>query len=55
VGEALASGQTTVARETLTGFTNELDAQRGAEPGKHVSDEAYALLALNASYILSRL
>lgn len=55
VEEALASGQTTVARETLTGFANELDAQHGAEPGKHVTDEAYALLAVNASYILSRL
>ena len=53
--EALASGQTTVARETLTAFVNEVDAQHGPEPGKHVSDAAHALLAANAVYILSRL
>lgn len=53
--EALASGQTADVRETLTAFVAELDAQHGAEPGKHVNDGAHALLAANAAYILSRL
>lgn len=53
--EILASGQTADVRETLRAFVDELDAQHGAEPGKHVNDGAYALLAGNAAYILSRL
>lgn len=52
---AMGELQATAARASLTAFVNELDAQHGAEPGKHVSDEAHALLAVNASYILSRL
>jgi hypothetical protein len=52
---ALAAGQTTVARNELAAFVNELDAQHGPQPGKAVSDEAHALLALNAAFLLARL
>lgn len=52
---AIGEGREATARASLTAFVNELDAQHGVEPGKHVSDEAHALLAVNASYILSRL
>jgi hypothetical protein len=54
VQDALASGQATVARNELTAFVAELDAQHGPQPGKAVSDEAHALLALNAAFLLSR-
>lgn len=53
--EALAAGQTTRARNELTALLNELDAQHGAQPGKHVTDSGYALLAANARYLLGRL
>lgn len=53
--DALASGQTTSARESLSAFANEVDAQHGPEPGKHVNDGAHALLTVNAIFILSRL
>lgn len=52
--EAFAAGQSATARNELTAFLNELDAQHGAEPGKHVSDAAYALLAANARYLIGR-
>jgi hypothetical protein len=55
VQAAVASGQVTVARGELGAFVAELDAQRGPQPGKAVSDEAHALLALNAAFLLSRL
>jgi hypothetical protein len=55
VESALLDGQTTVARNELAAFVNELDAQRGSQPGKAVSDEAHALLALNAAYLLAQL
>lgn len=55
VQAALASGDATVARNELAAFVNELEAQRGPQPGKAVSDEAYALLALNAAFLLERL
>lgn len=53
--EALDAGQTAAAREQLRAFMNELDAQHGPQPGKHVNDAAYALLEPNVSYILSKL
>ncbi len=53
--EALGAGQIATAREQLTAFMNELDAQHGPHPGKHVGDAAHALLLPNASYILSKL
>jgi hypothetical protein len=52
---ALASGEMTVARNELGAFLDELDAQHGPQPGKAVSDEAYALLSLNAAFLRSRL
>jgi hypothetical protein len=55
VQDALADGQTNVARNELTAFLNELDAQHGTRAGKTVGDEAYALLALNAAYLLAHL
>lgn len=53
--QALASGARPVARTELDAFVHELDAQHGGQPGKHVSDEAYALLRPNATYLLGRL
>jgi hypothetical protein len=50
--EAFAAGQSTTGRNELTAFLTELDSQHGAEPGKHVNDAAYALLAANARYLL---
>ena len=55
VQSALASGETTVARNVLRAFVDELEAQHGPQPGKAVSDEAHALLALNAAFLLARL
>jgi hypothetical protein len=55
VQAAIDSGQTTVARDELAAFVAELDAQHGPQPGKAVSDEAHALLALNAAFLRSRL
>lgn len=52
---ALAAGNVNSARGELFAFVNELDAQHGPQPGKAVSDEAHALLALNAAYLLARL
>jgi hypothetical protein len=53
--DAIAAGRSTEARGALSAFANELEAQHGAEPGKHVNDAAYALLSGNATYLLSRL
>jgi hypothetical protein len=55
VQSALSAGQAAAARGDLTAFANELDAQHGPQPGKAVGDEAHALLALNAAYLLARL
>ena len=52
---ALAAGDVGSARGDLRAFANELDAQHGPQPGKAVSDEAHALLALNAAFLLARL
>lgn len=55
VESAIAAGEAAAARGELTAFANELDAQHGPQPGKAVSDEAHALLSLNAAYLLARL
>jgi hypothetical protein len=52
---AIAAGQTAVARNVLAAFVDELDAQHGPQPGKAVSDEAHALLAVNAAFLRGRL
>lgn len=52
---SLRRGRTDAAREQLESFLAELDAEHGAPPGKHVNDNAYALLRTNAEYLLSRL
>lgn len=51
---AIAAEQGAAARAALTAFANELDAQHGPQPGKHVNDAAHALLSLNAAYLLAR-
>jgi hypothetical protein len=55
VEAALASGQAAVAGNELGAFVDELDAQHGPQPGKAVSDQAHALLALNAALLRARL
>lgn len=52
---SLERGDTASARGQLQSFLRELEAQHGAQPGKHVSDNAYWLLKTNAEYVLSRL
>lgn len=47
-------GRTESARGELRAFIQELDAQHGPEPGKHVNDNAYALMRTNAAYLLER-
>jgi len=53
--DAIADGQSAPARAALAAFASELDAQHGSQPGKHVNDEAYALLSVNAAYLSARL
>jgi hypothetical protein len=43
------------ARRQISAFIAELDAQHGPEPGKHVNDNAYWLLRINAEYILAQM
>ena len=50
---AIRDGEGAAARASLTAFVDELDAQHGPTPGKHVNDAAHALLTLNASYLLA--
>ena len=52
---ALVAGDVESARGDLRAFANELDAQHGAQPGKAVNDDAYALLGLNAAFLLAQL
>ncbi|MGH2609593.1 MAG: FIMAH domain-containing protein [Tepidiformaceae bacterium] len=52
---ALTEGKAKDARNHLEAFLQELEAQHGPEPGKHVTDNAYWLLKVNAEYILGRL
>lgn len=47
----LASGDVSRATGAVNGFIQELDAQHGSGLGKHVSDDAYALLRPNAVYL----
>lgn len=52
---SLQRGNPRSARGQLQSFLNELDAQHGPEPGKHVGASAYALLSTNVAYLLERL
>lgn len=52
---SLQRGNARSARGQLQSFLNELDAQHGPEPGKHVGASAYALLSANVAYLLERL
>lgn len=52
---SLERGNTQSARGQLEAFLHELDAQHGPQPGKHVSDNAYWLLKLNAEHVLNRM
>lgn len=52
---SLTAGRSQAAAGQLRAFAEELDGQRGAEPGKHVNDSAYWLLKVNAEYILARI
>lgn len=52
---SLSRGQIQSAKGQLSAFLHELDAQHGAEPGKHVTDNGYWLLKINAQYALNRL
>lgn len=53
--QSLAAGRPGPARGSLNAFLQELDAQHGDEPGKHVNQNAYALLRVNVEYLLSLL
>jgi len=52
---SLERGNAAAARAQLEAFLNELDAQHGPEPGKHVTDNGFWLLKINAAYVVSRL
>ena len=43
------------AQGQLGAFLGELEAQHGSQPGKHVTDNAYWLLKVNAEFLLGRL
>jgi hypothetical protein len=53
--KSLEKGDTDAARKALESFLDELEAQHGAEPGKHVTTAAYALLRPNIEYILKQI
>ncbi len=52
---SLGRGDTQSTKGQLGAFLDELAAQRGPEPGKHVTANAYWLLKINAEFLLSRL
>jgi len=52
---ALERGNNEAAVGLLQAFLNELEAQHGDEPGKHVNDNAYWLLKVNVEFILERM
>lgn len=52
---ALGRGQADAARGQLRSFLEELDAQHGPRPGKHVGDNAYWLLKINVEYVAGRM
>jgi hypothetical protein len=54
-GKFVGRGDIQSARGALGAFLDELAAQRGPEPGKHVTENAYWLLKINAEFLLSRL
>lgn len=49
---ALTRGDAESAKGQLGAFLDELNAQHGAEPGKHVTDNAYWLLRVNVQFVL---
>jgi len=51
--QSLDGGRLAAARGSLRAFLQELEAQHGDEPGKHVDANAYALLRVNVEYLLS--
>ncbi len=52
---SLERGNGTEARRQLGAFLEELEAQHGPEPGKHVNNSAYWLLKINVEYLLGRM
>jgi hypothetical protein len=52
---SLERGNGSEARGQLGAFLQQLEAQHGPEPGKHVNDSAYWLLKINAEYLLGRM
>lgn len=53
--QAAARGYVAGARSVLNSVLNELEAQHGTEPGKHVTDNAYFLLKTNVQFLLTQL
>jgi hypothetical protein len=53
--QSMREGKAKAARGQLRAFAEQLEAQRGDKPGKHVNDNAYWLLRTNAGYLQSRL
>jgi hypothetical protein len=52
---SLQQGRGQSTKGQLRGFLNELEAQYGSQPGKHVSENAYWLLRTNSEYLLTRI
>lgn len=52
---SIERGNAASARGQLEAFLQELEAQHGPQPGKHIGDNAYALLKINVQYVLRRL
>jgi hypothetical protein len=52
---SLSRGDMPSAKGQLGAFLDELEGQHGPEPGKHVTDNAYWLLSVNARFVLTRL
>jgi hypothetical protein len=50
---SLSQGRPAAAQ--LRAFVQELEAQHGPQPGKHVNDSAYWLLRANGEYLLARM
>jgi len=55
VAASVAADRREAAAGELRAFVQELEAQHGPRPGKHVGDHAYWLLRVNAEYLLGRL
>lgn len=54
-GRSLEREKTKTARNQIRAFVKQLEAQNGPQPGKHVDDNAFALLKTNAEFLLERL